>query len=97
MPIKIAEMINQKPESQLENFEYIKEMLLNRFKLSSEAFRTKFVSHSQQRGSVWKDLVFEVRNCLEGWFSGFEVKTFEFELRSGLLPTASKPSNRLKI
>ena len=75
--MKIAEMIIREPESQLDNFEYVKEMLLSRFKLSPEAFRTKFVSHSRQRDSLWKDLVFELRNYLEGWLSGLEVKTFE--------------------
>ena len=49
MPMKITEMVIWEPESQLENFEYVKEMLLSRFKLSPETFRTNFVSHSRQR------------------------------------------------
>ena len=77
MPMKISELIIREPESSLENFQCIKEMLLNRFKLSPEAFRGKFISHQRQKEGLFKDLVFELRTYLEGWLAGLEINTFE--------------------
>lgn len=77
MPLDIVQLIAREPDEKADDFEHVKQMLLKRFKLRPETFRQKFVQHQKGSGDTWKDFVFEVRNYLEEWLSGLEVKDFE--------------------
>ncbi|GFT08713.1 retrovirus-related Pol polyprotein from transposon opus [Trichonephila clavipes] len=43
LPLEIVQFIAHEPEEQAENYDYVKKLLLKRFKLSPEVFRQKFV------------------------------------------------------
>nr|XP_042904631.1 uncharacterized protein LOC122270620 [Parasteatoda tepidariorum] len=77
LPVEIAEIIIREPEERADDFEYVKKLLLDRFKLSPEAFRTKFIQHQRRPGALWKDLIFELRSYLEGWLEGVQITDFE--------------------
>lgn len=45
LSVEIVKFIIREPEASMDNLESIEELLLNRFKLSPEALKTKFVKH----------------------------------------------------
>ncbi|GFU79977.1 retrovirus-related Pol polyprotein from transposon 412 [Trichonephila clavipes] len=77
LPLEIVQFIARKPEEQAENYDYVKKLLLKRFKLSPEVFRQKFVQHQKKSDSTWKDFTFEITNYLDEWLIGLEINTFQ--------------------
>ncbi|GFW88348.1 SCAN box domain-containing protein [Trichonephila clavipes] len=76
LPLEIVQFIAREPEEQAENYDYVKKLLLKRFKLSPEVFRQKFVQHQKKSDSTWKDFTFEITNYLDEWLIGLEINTF---------------------
>ncbi|GBL81443.1 hypothetical protein AVEN_143719-1 [Araneus ventricosus] len=72
--LELAQIIIKEPEEKMRDYVSIKEVLLNRFKMKPETFRLKFTQHQKKPGALWKEMVFELRNYLEGWLDGLEVK-----------------------
>ncbi|GFX54764.1 retrovirus-related Pol polyprotein from transposon 412 [Trichonephila clavipes] len=77
LPLEIVQFIAREPEEQAENYDYVKKLLLKRFKLSPEDFRQKFVQHQKKSDSTWKDFTFEITNYLDEWLIGLEINTFQ--------------------
>ncbi|GFW74176.1 SCAN box domain-containing protein [Trichonephila clavipes] len=77
LPLEIVQFIAREPEEQAENYDYVKKLLLKRFKLSPEVFRQKFVQHQKKNDSTWKDFTFEITNYLDEWLIGLEINTFQ--------------------
>ncbi|GFT81020.1 CCHC-type domain-containing protein [Trichonephila clavipes] len=76
LPINISHIILREPTDKLENYQHIKQVLLQRFKLSAESFRMKFSTHQKQPEALWKDFAYKLNNYLEGWLHSLEVKDF---------------------
>ncbi|GFX67488.1 retrovirus-related Pol polyprotein from transposon 412 [Trichonephila clavipes] len=77
LPLEIVQFIAREPEEQAENYDYVKKLLLKRFKLSPEVFRQKFVQRQKKSDSTWKDFTFEITNYLDEWLMGLEINTFQ--------------------
>ncbi|GBM94055.1 hypothetical protein AVEN_124556-1 [Araneus ventricosus] len=77
LPPDIVQLIAREPEEDAKKFEYVKALLLQRFKLSAEKFRQLFNKHQKASESTWYDFYYELKNYLEGWLNGLNVKTFE--------------------
>ncbi|GFS71320.1 SCAN box domain-containing protein [Trichonephila clavipes] len=77
LPLEIVQFIAREPEEQAENYDYVKKLLLKRFKLSPEVFWQKFVQHQKKSDSTWKDFTFEITNYLDEWLIGLEINTFQ--------------------
>ncbi|GFT87137.1 retrovirus-related Pol polyprotein from transposon 297 [Trichonephila clavipes] len=77
LPLEIFQFIAREPKEQAENYDYVKKLLLKRFKLSLEVFRQKFVQHQKKSDSTWKDFTFEITNYLDEWLMGLEINTFQ--------------------
>ncbi|GFX55085.1 SCAN box domain-containing protein [Trichonephila clavipes] len=77
LTLEIVQFIAREPEEQAENYDYVKKLLLKRFKLSPEVFRQKFVQHQKKSDSTWKDFTFEITNYLDEWLIGLEINTFQ--------------------
>ncbi|GBL98921.1 hypothetical protein AVEN_165737-1 [Araneus ventricosus] len=77
LPPDIVELIAREPEEDAKKYEYVKALLLQRFKLSAEKFRQLFNKHQKAFESTWYDFYYELKNYLEGWLNGLNIKTFE--------------------
>ena len=77
LPMQLAEGIMRLKEDEVEDYERVKEHLLERFRVNAETYRTKFMQASKGHMSLWKDLVFELRTYLSGWLAEAEIDTFE--------------------
>ncbi|GFU29945.1 SCAN box domain-containing protein [Trichonephila clavipes] len=70
-------IIAREPEKDAADYEFVKKILLQRFKLSPENFRLLFVKHQKNPDSTWKDFYYEIRNFCEEWLNGLHIQTFE--------------------
>ncbi|GBM41164.1 hypothetical protein AVEN_35738-1 [Araneus ventricosus] len=61
----------------MQDYVSIREVLLNWFKMKPETFCSKFMQHQRKSGALWKEMVFELRNHLEGRLDGLNVKDFK--------------------
>ncbi|GBM31232.1 hypothetical protein AVEN_193360-1 [Araneus ventricosus] len=77
LPLDLAQIIIKEPEEKMQDYLNVKEVLLDRFKMKPETFRLKFTQHQKKTGALWRELVFELRNYLDGWLDGLEVRDFE--------------------
>ncbi|GBO42562.1 hypothetical protein AVEN_95937-1 [Araneus ventricosus] len=77
LPPDIVQLIAKEPEEDAKKYEYVKALLLQRFKLSAEKFRQLFNKHQKASESTWYDFYYELKNYLEGWLNELNVKTFE--------------------
>ncbi|GBN81660.1 hypothetical protein AVEN_217038-1 [Araneus ventricosus] len=73
LPPDIVQLIVREQEEDAKKFEYIKALLLQRFKLSAEKFRQLFNKHQKASESTWYDFYYELKNYLEGWLNGLNV------------------------
>ncbi|GFT97128.1 uncharacterized protein TNCV_3857941 [Trichonephila clavipes] len=67
LPIDVSHIILREPKDKLENYQHIKQVLLQRFKLSAD---------QKQPEALWEDFTYELNNYLEGWLHSLEVKDF---------------------
>ncbi|GBN38397.1 hypothetical protein AVEN_200987-1 [Araneus ventricosus] len=77
LPLDLAQIIIKESEEQMREYTNVKKVLLDRFKMKPETFRIKFTQHQRKQGDLWKDLVFELQNYLDGWIEGLNVKDFK--------------------
>lgn len=77
LPSEIVQLIARESEEKFEDYAYIKDILLKRFKLTAESFRKKFVTHQKSPEKSWRDFTYEVTNYFQEWINGLEVKEFE--------------------
>lgn len=77
LPLDISQIILREPKDKIEDYSYVKKILLERFKLNAEAFRIKLTTHQRQTGMLWKDFAYELSNYLDEWLHGLDVTDFE--------------------
>ncbi|GFU77878.1 retrovirus-related Pol polyprotein from transposon opus [Trichonephila clavipes] len=77
MPPDITQLIARESEDKFDNYDYIKGVLLKRFKMSPETFRQKFMKHQRIPARSWRDFVFEITSYFEEWLDGMEVRDFK--------------------
>ncbi|GFT34663.1 retrovirus-related Pol polyprotein from transposon 297 [Trichonephila clavipes] len=77
MPPNITQLIARESEDKFDNYDYIKGVLLKRFKMSPETFRQKFMKHQRIPARSWRDFVFEITSYFEEWLDGMEVRDFK--------------------
>jgi len=77
LPPEITQLIARESEEQANEYAFVKNLLLRRFKLSPEKFRQKFVNHNRDSKNTWTDFVFEIRNYFNEWLSGLKINDFD--------------------
>ncbi|GFT80427.1 retrovirus-related Pol polyprotein from transposon 297, partial [Nephila pilipes] len=75
LPMEIVELVVKEPPEMGDNYPHIKNLLLHRFQLTPVALRDRFESHQRRPGTLWSDLVFDLRSYLDNWLAG--MKPFE--------------------
>ncbi|GFX17220.1 uncharacterized protein TNCV_2857431 [Trichonephila clavipes] len=74
LPVASTELIAKEPPEKGDDYPHIKKLILNRFQLTPVALKDRFESHQRRPGTLWSDLVFELRSYLENWLTGMEIK-----------------------
>ncbi|GBM15795.1 hypothetical protein AVEN_262947-1 [Araneus ventricosus] len=94
LPPDIVQLLAREPEEDTKKYEYVKALLLQRFKSSAEQFRQLFNKHQKAPESTWYDFYYELRNYLEVWLNGLKVKAFE-QLKDLMLVDQIKKRNSI--
>ncbi|GFS60445.1 retrovirus-related Pol polyprotein from transposon 412, partial [Nephila pilipes] len=76
LPMEIVELVVKEPPQMGDNYPHIKNLLLHRFQLTPVALRDRFESHQRRPGTLWSDLVFDLRSYLDNWLAGMKVNDF---------------------
>ncbi|GFS68395.1 retrovirus-related Pol polyprotein from transposon 297, partial [Nephila pilipes] len=76
LPMEIVELVVKEPPEMGDNYPHIKNLLLHRFQLTPVALRDRFESHQRRPGTLWSDLVFDLRSYLDNWLAGMKVNDF---------------------
>ncbi|GFT77265.1 retrovirus-related Pol polyprotein from transposon 412, partial [Nephila pilipes] len=76
LPMEIVELVVKEPPEMGDNYPHIKNLLLHRFQLTPVALRDRFESHQRTPGTLWSDLVFDLRSYLDNWLAGMKVNDF---------------------
>ncbi|GBM22288.1 hypothetical protein AVEN_72691-1 [Araneus ventricosus] len=77
LPSDIVQLIARESEENFDNYNYIKSVLLKRFKLSPEEFRKKFLHHQKNSEKSWREFTFEISNYFQEWIEGLKIDSFE--------------------
>ncbi|GFT57487.1 retrovirus-related Pol polyprotein from transposon 412, partial [Nephila pilipes] len=76
LPMEIVELVVKEPPEMGDNYPHIKNLLLHRFQLTPVALRDRFESHQRRPGTLWSDLVFDLRSYQDNWLAGMKVNDF---------------------
>lgn len=76
VPRDVARLIARENEEDFQNFSYIKDLLLKRYKLNAEKFRQLFSQHRKSSSSSWRDYYYELKTYWEGWLAELNITTF---------------------
>ncbi|GBM25702.1 hypothetical protein AVEN_241976-1 [Araneus ventricosus] len=77
LPSDIVQLIARESDENFDNYNYIKSVLLKRFKLSPEEFRKKFLHHQKNSEKSWREYTFEISNYFQEWIEGLKIDSFE--------------------
>ncbi|GFX35443.1 uncharacterized protein TNCV_102501 [Trichonephila clavipes] len=77
---EINQFMAHEAEEKFDDYNYIKDLLLKRFKLSAEIFRQKFVEHQRSPAQSWRDFVFEITSYFEEWLGGAQISVLREDL-----------------
>ncbi|GFX94475.1 retrovirus-related Pol polyprotein from transposon 297 [Trichonephila clavipes] len=84
LPPDIAQLIAREDEDDAQNYEKVKEMLLQRFRVIGDRFRQYFSQQKKNPDSTWQDFYFELSSYFEGWIKELKITTFD-QLKSLLI------------
>ncbi|GFT98804.1 SCAN box domain-containing protein [Nephila pilipes] len=71
--MEIVELVVKEPPEKGDNYPHIKKLLLHRLQLTPVPLRDRFESHQRRPGTLWSDLVFDLRSYLDNWLAGMKV------------------------
>ncbi|GBM12038.1 hypothetical protein AVEN_256120-1 [Araneus ventricosus] len=77
IPIEIAHLIAREPADKCNDYDHVKDLLLQRFKLSPEKFRQLFLFHQKDDEKSWQDFQHELQTYFDGWTLGLKVNTYD--------------------
>ncbi|CAL1262124.1 unnamed protein product [Larinioides sclopetarius] len=77
LPSDVGKLIAREPEEMFKNYTHVRTILLQRFKLTADRFRSLFSRHQKRDHSTWKDFFFELRTYFEGWLNELEISSFD--------------------
>ncbi|GFS54398.1 uncharacterized protein TNCV_4808911 [Trichonephila clavipes] len=77
LPTEVTHIIGREPDNKANFYEHVKDLLLKRFKLTSEKFRQLFVTHQKAPERTWIDFYYELNTYFSGWIDGLKIDTFD--------------------
>lgn len=77
MPTEITNIIAREPPEKAKDYEYIKELLLSRYKLNSENLKQMFYNHARRNEDTWRTFTHEVTNYFNEWITEVQIQTLD--------------------
>ncbi|GBL79982.1 hypothetical protein AVEN_29012-1 [Araneus ventricosus] len=77
LPPEISHVIAREPDEKADDYDHVKELLLNRFKLTPEKFRQLVSTHQKAYNRTWTDYYHKLATYFDGWILGLKIETYE--------------------
>lgn len=77
MLLDVINIIARENEPEIHDYEYIKCILLKRYKLSAEEFRHRFFYRKKELSANWHDFAYEIKVYFQQQIDGLEVDNFD--------------------
>lgn len=77
MPPEIANMLARESVDNANSFDYVKELILKKYKLSAEKLKTLFYRHQKDQEQTWRSFAHELGCYFKEWISELKISTFE--------------------
>ncbi|GFV69695.1 uncharacterized protein TNCV_4508081 [Trichonephila clavipes] len=77
LPTEVSHNIAREPDDKANSYEHVKDLLLERFKLTPEKFRKLFVTHQKAPERTWIDFYHELNTYFNGWIDRLNIDTFD--------------------
>ncbi|GFV11027.1 SCAN box domain-containing protein [Trichonephila clavipes] len=77
LPAELSNMIAREPTERANNYDFVKDLILNRYRLNSEKLKQCFYRHQKSAEKSWRNYAHELNSYFTEWIAELQVKTFE--------------------
>ncbi|GFT66892.1 SCAN box domain-containing protein [Trichonephila clavipes] len=77
LPAELSNMLARKPTERANNYDFVKDLILKRYRLKSEKLKQCFYRHKKSAEKSWRNYALELNSYFTEWIAELQVKTFE--------------------
>ncbi|GFY33588.1 SCAN box domain-containing protein [Trichonephila clavipes] len=70
-------MLAREPTERANNYDFVKDLILKRYRLNSEKLKQCFYRHQKSAEKSWRNYAHELNSYFTEWIAELQVKTFE--------------------
>ncbi|GFY17343.1 SCAN box domain-containing protein [Trichonephila clavipes] len=77
LPAELSNMLAREPTKRANNYDFVKDLILKRYRLNSEKLKQCFYRHQKSAEKSWRNYAHELNSYFTEWIAELQVKTFE--------------------
>ncbi|GFX93759.1 SCAN box domain-containing protein [Trichonephila clavipes] len=77
LPAELSNMLAREPTERANNYDFVKDLILKRYRLNSEKLKQCFYRHQKSAKKSWRNYAHELNSYFTEWIAELQVKTFE--------------------
>ncbi|GFX32898.1 SCAN box domain-containing protein [Trichonephila clavipes] len=77
LPAELSNMLAREPTKRANNYDFVKDLILKRYRLNSEKLKQCFYRHQKSAEKSWWNYAHELNSYFTEWIAELQVKTFE--------------------
>ncbi|GFV33412.1 SCAN box domain-containing protein [Trichonephila clavipes] len=77
LPAELSNMLAREPTERANNYDFVKDLILKRYRLNSEKLKQCFYRHQKSAVKSWRNYAHELNSYFTEWIDELQVKTFE--------------------
>ncbi|GFX19930.1 SCAN box domain-containing protein [Trichonephila clavipes] len=77
LPAELSNMLAREPTERANNYDFVKDLILKRYRLNSEKLKQCFYRHQKSAENSWRNYAHELNSYFTEWIAELQVKTFE--------------------
>ncbi|GFV63065.1 retrovirus-related Pol polyprotein from transposon 412 [Trichonephila clavipes] len=89
LPAELSNMLAREPTEMANNYDFVKDFILKRYRLKREKLKQYFYRHQKSAEKSWRNYAHELNSYFTEWIAELQVKTFE-QLKDLLITEQSK-------
>ncbi|GFS50498.1 SCAN box domain-containing protein [Trichonephila clavipes] len=77
LPAEFSNMLAREPTEKGNNYDFVKDLILKRYRLNSKKLKQYFYRHQKSVEKSWRNYAHELNSYFTEWIAELQVKTFE--------------------
>ncbi|GFW98974.1 SCAN box domain-containing protein [Trichonephila clavipes] len=77
LPAELSNMLARELTERANNYDFVKDLILKRYRLNSEKLKQCFYRHQKSAEKSWRNYAHELNSYFAEWIAELQVKTFE--------------------